>query len=457
VSIRSSSIRHATSGSLAFLLFVPLAACGKKGPPLQPLRLVPAAASEVSARRASGQVELRFLLPTANANGPGAIDLDHVEVYAITVGPGAPPPPNRELLSKARMVGAIPVKPVPEEGAPAPPATDTRPSAGDRVRFLEQLTEDKLKPVPLPVQQEAAKPAAAATPPAATPPVATPPENPPAVAPPDPAVPPAGAPAKPGAPAAAAAPAPDAPSGVPQGAPAAAPAPVAATLVTEPTRIYVVRGISRGGRPGPPSPRLPVPLVSPVVAPSAVVVRMPSETAIAVEWTPPVAEPGGPPLTFNVYKRESPGTPLNQSPLTDVKFETAAGALGTEQCFVVRTMQATQNVTIESDVSAPACLTPADTFAPAAPKGLQAVVEEGAINLIWEPNAEADIAGYLVLRGEAPGDTLQRLTPAPIADASYRDASVTPGVRYVYAVVAIDKATPPNTSPQSAPEAATAR
>jgi hypothetical protein len=68
------------------------------------------------------------------------------------------------------------------------------------------------------------------------------------------------------------------------------------------------------------------------------------------------------------------------------------------------------------------------------------------VNLIWEPNGEADLAGYLVLRGSAPDGTLQRLTPSPIAEATYRDQTATPGVRYVYAVVAVDRGSPPNVS-----------
>jgi hypothetical protein len=67
------------------------------------------------------------------------------------------------------------------------------------------------------------------------------------------------------------------------------------------------------------------------------------------------------------------------------------------------------------------------------------------------------MAGYLVLRGEAPGDTLQPLTPQPIKDTSYRDTTVKPGVRYVYAIVAIDRATPPNRSAPSARVEETAR
>ncbi len=73
------------------------------------------------------------------------------------------------------------------------------------------------------------------------------------------------------------------------------------------------------------------------------------------------------------------------------------------------------------------------------------------------PGTEPDLAGYLVLRGEAPGDTLQPLTPAPIAATNFEDKTAKPGVRYAYAIVAVDRATPPNQSAPSARVEETAR
>jgi len=97
-------------------------------------------------------------------------------------------------------------------------------------------------------------------------------------------------------------------------------------------------------------------------------------------------------------------------------------------------------------------------FPPAPPAGVAAVPSEGGISLIWEPNSELDLGGYLVLRGE-PGDaTLGQLTAAPIAEARFRDTTVQPGTRYIYAVVAVDTRLPlPNVSAASVPVEETAR
>lgn len=105
-------------------------------------------------------------------------------------------------------------------------------------------------------------------------------------------------------------------------------------------------------------------------------------------------------------------------------------------------------IAIEGAPSPPACVTPVDTFPPAAPKGLVHIANANGVSLLWEANTDPDLGGYLVLRGEAPGDTLSPLTPTPITETSFSDTTVRRGRTYVYEVVAVDKTTPPN---QSAP------
>lgn len=373
-----------------------LPACGKKGPPLAPLRYIPAAPGDVQARRSGDEVRLQFVLPTANVQGQGPLELDRVEIFAVTVGPDSGNPPNRDLLADKFRVGTIEVKPAPREGEPEPVAgapPDTRPGAGERAIFVEQLDETTLTPQ-LTIPQ------------------------PPAVAPTQPSA-----------------------------AAAAAIAAAAATAKPVTRRIYVVRGLTSGGRPGQPSARVVLPIVDLPEPPASIDARV-SEQGITVSWVAPVPALGSPAPTFNVYLGGDPA-PLNPAPIATTTFERTGVAFGSEQCFVVRTAIVSGSATLESAPSDLLCVTPTDTFAPAAPTGLSAVGVAGAVNLIWVANSEADLAGYIVLRGEAPGDTLQAITPAPITETTYRDATAVPGVRYVYAVVAVDRAAPPNTSAQS--------
>ena len=374
------------------------AGCGKEGPPLPPLNLVPAPASDVTVRRVAQQVELRFVLPTRNQNGPGAVDLGRIEIFAITAAPGSTPA-NRVLFSKERLVGTIDVKPVPEEGERPPdnPA-DKRPSPGDRVTFTEQLTPPTLTVVLDPAPEKTKAEA-------------------------------------------------NVPDAAPQG---------------PPQRVYAIRGVTRGGRPGPPAPRIAVPLAAPPAAPSAVDIAV-TERAFIVSWLPPVLEtpaatgagtPASDPVAFNVYASADAGAPLNASPLTDPRFEYGPVRFDVEQCFVVRATKTVQNIRIESEPSESTCETPRDVFPPAAPKGLQVVAGPDGVSLSWDANTEADLAGYVVLRGDAPDETLHALTP-PIRETNYRDTTAQSGASYVYRLVAVDTAK--NTSTQSEPARVTAR
>ena len=52
----------------------------------------------------------------------------------------------------------------------------------------------------------------------------------------------------------------------------------------------------------------------------------------------------------------------------------------------------------------------------------------------------ADLAGYLVLRAEGDATALRPLTSSPVTETSFVDTTTKAGVRYTYAVVAVDKA-----------------
>lgn len=365
-------------------------ACGKKGPPLAPLHLVPAAAKSVAPRRTGDTVRIRFAVPVTNLNGPAPGQIDRVEIYAITMAPGATAPEDRVLLTATYRVGTLAVKPAPVEGEPARPnaAPDTRPAPGDTVEFVETLTPEKLQPVTLPAPPA---PAVAVAPAVSTPPA--------------PAIP------------------------------------------AYPRRIYVIRGMTKSGRGGQPSARVPLPLVPPPAAPSDLKAGF-TETAITLAWTaPPIAADASAP-GFNVYKGDA-AAPLNAAPLTTPSFEQPGVEFGAERCFVVRSVELVASVPIESDGSPSTCVTPKDIFPPAAPQRLQVVPAPGVMNLSWQPNTEADVAGYLVLRGDVPGDRLTALTPESITSTRFEDKTARAGLRYVYVVVAVDRATPRNTSAQS--------
>ena len=77
--------RAASQRLAAGLLAVGLAqaACGQRGNPLPPLRLVPAPVTDLTAHRVDDRVELAWTVPAANSDGSTPAAVTRIEIYAI--------------------------------------------------------------------------------------------------------------------------------------------------------------------------------------------------------------------------------------------------------------------------------------------------------------------------------------------------------------------------------------
>ena len=145
-----------------------------------------------------------------------------------------------------------------------------------------------------------------------------------------------------------------------------------------------------------------------------------------------------PALGYNVYDSTA-GTLLTPAPVTEPRYTDSRITWGEERCYVVRAVEKLAPCrwrARRSRLDAPKLV---DTFPPAAPKDLKAVSTDGVISLIWEASPESDLAGYIILRAQAPAERLDPVVSAPILETSFND-TVQPGVRFIYAVLAVDKA-----------------
>lgn len=439
-----SFVRRRSCRAMALAVLVFAGACGKKGNPLPPLRPVPSRIADLTAHRTDDRIELRFTVPSTNADGSQPLALSRVEIYRVAAAP-------------------LPVTPTAATSAPATTATP-----------------DPTRVTPAPGVEVAVPPtgasAATPTPPAPTATAA----NPPPPAPRFPAAPPVNLTSKnlratidvvqpddsSAAGASTAAPLP--------GAIAAEPRPAAsasgrqrvepgakATFVDriEPGAAatarwsYVVVGVAGRNRRGTPSATITVPLVGGPAPPDQLMTSN-TETTTAVSWKG--SAPGQSFLVFDVTAASAPPVALTSAPLTTAEF-TQPVEFGRSRCFAVRALAATGGVTIESPLSASACITAVDRYPPPAPANLQAVQEGAVITLTWTAVDAADLSGYIVLRGDASGERLEPLMRTPVRGAVFRDAAVQPGATYVYSVYAVDNAGVPNVSQQSNRQTVTVR
>jgi len=82
-----------------------------------------------------------------------------------------------------------------------------------------------------------------------------------------------------------------------------------------------------------------------------------------------------------------------------------------------------------------------DVFPPAVPSGLQAVFsgpgQAPFVDLIWSPVPDVDLAGYNVYRHEE-GAAAMKVNREMVKSPAYRDAGVSAGKHYFYAVSSVD-------------------
>jgi hypothetical protein len=408
---------------------------------------IPAPVGEFTARRVGGEIVLNFKIPTTNTNGIGPADLERIDIYAHT----GPLPAPADYLKHATLIGTIPIKPPPDpdatgasgasggagssavapQGAKADATTAPMIEQGWATSVRETLTPALLEPGALPYVKQ----------------VPTAPALPDVVE-----------------------------------------TPGTVNLPPPVMRYYVVMGVSRKNKKGAFAGPLGVPVSTELPpSPESPEVKW-SQDALSLAWTPAAAGPS----RFNVYEVDETGAsgaggasgaegasgaasakgaagaatglpdvapngakagvaqvlPANAAVLLAPAF-TDKVVFGARKCYAVRTVTTVGAIAIESEPTPPVCATPTDTFPPAAPKQLASVSDEKGVNLIWEANTEPDLAGYIVLRGEGTGEMMTPLTTEPIHETSYRDSMVQPGHSYVYAVVAVDNAMPPNRSEES--------
>ena len=379
-------------------------ACGKKGPPLPPIVRIPAAVTTISAQRVGDDVFVIATLPERNIDGSQPVATVGVEVWAVT---GRTPPPRQKWAELGTRIGRVDVAP-----AAVGVSTDR---AADTSLPLQISVHDHLDSAAMTAASE------------------------------------------------------------PQTGPASVPLrrfyvaiPLGAKEKSGP--VGTVADVDLTSRPGPPADLdvtydasvLTLTWAPPSDGDAWLAAQRAASRAIAVApvaldaspWRSTVSRSGETPATpapaavVRVAGTVRPA-PVNAAPLAKTTF-TMPVVFGVETCVTVRSVFSGDGRVAEGGPAPEHCVTPADTFPPAAPKQLAALPSADAIDLIWEANDEQDLAGYHVLRADRSGAPLQRLTAEPVTVTRYRDAAVKPGVKYFYAVVAIDNRTPePNVSEES--------
>jgi hypothetical protein len=168
-----------------------------------------------------------------------------------------------------------------------------------------------------------------------------------------------------------------------------------------------------------------------------------TEKALDLRWSPPAetvsGRPAGAVAGYQVYRsdRGKSGPYERLAEVSGPSYADASFEFGHLYSYKVRAVSREDGHTAVSTDSATVEIVPRDVFPPTAPTGLTALYTAGAVELVWNPNTEPDLAGYNLYRREAGGQA-QRLNAELLRSPLFRDAAVIPGRRYTYRVTAVD-------------------
>ena len=141
---------------------------------------------------------------------------------------------------------------------------------------------------------------------------------------------------------------------------------------------------------------------------------------------------------YRVFRRAESETGFTAAGDTEAReFVDRATEYGKTYRYAVQAIAKTGTGDVESELSEERAIAPKDTFPPAIPAGLTAVPAANSIELAWERNPDADLAGYRIYRA-LPGGEFEKIGETG-ETTSYSDRQVESGKQYRYAVAAFDK------------------
>lgn len=169
-----------------------------------------------------------------------------------------------------------------------------------------------------------------------------------------------------------------------------------------------------------------------------------TEQGIRLTWS-------GPESGFRIFRKTvneplKPIADVGRPPWTDTTTQFGQEYTYSVQAIVELPEASGPGHQAASDLSGEISFTPKDEFPPATPSGLRAAAAPKSIELSWNGNDEADLAGYRVYRGVA-GGPMRRVVQVEVP--AYSDTDLQPEKIYRYTVAAVDRAG--NESTQTTP------
>jgi len=196
--------------------------------------------------------------------------------------------------------------------------------------------------------------------------------------------------------------------------------------------IVGVRLTSPSGRLGGMSNLVALSVIPPLTAPANFTAESRAD-GILVRWTAP-PQPG---TNYRLTRQIGDEPAQTIADLPDTQYLDLVTNFGPTYRYTVQSYVRAGDINAVSDSSEPLAVAHVDHFPPTVPTGLAILAGATTIELGWDRNTDADLAGYRIYRAVGDGPFV-RLS-GEVQPPSFRDAQIQSGQRYRYAISAVDR------------------
>jgi len=188
-----------------------------------------------------------------------------------------------------------------------------------------------------------------------------------------------------------------------------------------------------------------------------------NENYVALQWEPPSVDIQGKPVKniagYNVYRKSQKNKvfrAINNGLIKNEKYTDIDIERDEVYSYFVRVVDNYYPPWHESADSSILVIQNKDLIPPEPPGNLTVIGGIERISLTWDKNVEPDLAGYKVYRSTTPGEGYKLLNQEIIREEFFDDVSVKRGIKYFYAVTAVDDSKNSNESSFSKEESSIA-
>lgn len=181
---------------------------------------------------------------------------------------------------------------------------------------------------------------------------------------------------------------------------------------------------------------------------------LPGDRQVTVSWEPPVALLDGSPVTsplqYELFRAKEDGDfKMIAGSLQETEYVDRKVQNDISYSYMVRAFRFIDGTAASGKATETQNAVPVDRVAPAPPTHVALFKSEAGLRILWESEAERDLAGFRVYRRAEELETPVLIGEVPSGSPGFVDPSPPPQGLWYYSVSSFDRIRPPNESRRS--------